>query len=74
MAGGGSIAGLDLQSCWVNLLSSRIPVLVVAVDDALLTGADRVLHHWKKSGAPLPAHLHTYTHLTSAGCCDWSAA
>lgn len=50
MAAEGLTEGFDMQSCWVDLMSSKIPVLVVAVDDALLTCADRVLQHWKKPG------------------------
>ena len=59
MAGGGSKKGFDMQNCWVNLLSAKIPVLVMAVDDPLLTCADRVLHHWKKPGASASLNLHT---------------
>ena len=51
VAGDGSFKCFDLQKCWLNLLSSRIPVLLVAVDDPLLTCADRLLQHWRKAGA-----------------------
>lgn len=51
MADGGSTKGFDMQKCWLNRLSSKIPVLVVAVDDPLLTCADRILQHWRRPGA-----------------------
>ena len=57
MAGSGSTKGFDMQHSWVNQLSSKVPILVVAVDDALLSSADRVLHTWKKSGASMPPSL-----------------
>ena len=52
MAEGASAAQeVGLQGSWVNLLSIRVPVLAVAVDDPLLACADRLLQHWTKSGA-----------------------
>ena len=57
MGAGGLMTGFDLQGCWVNLLLSKIPVLVVAADDALLACADRVLQHLKKPGISVFPHL-----------------
>ena len=51
MAEGVSAAqGVSLQGIWVNLLSIRVPVLAVAVDDPLLACADRLMQHWSTQG------------------------
>lgn len=51
MAEGASTAqGVSLQESWVNLLSIRVPVLAMAVDDALLACADRLMQHWSTPG------------------------
>ena len=52
MAEGASAAqGVSLQRSWVNLLSIRVPVLAVAVDDPLLACAERLMQHWSNPGA-----------------------
>ena len=52
MAEGASAAqGVSLQGSWVDLLSIRVPVLAVAVDDPLLACADRLMQHWSTPGA-----------------------
>ena len=70
MAGGGSIKGSDLRYCWVNLLSSNIPVLVLAVDDALLTSAERVFQNLRMSGASMSPYTHTECHLLLSMCAE----
>jgi len=58
--GNGFAEGFTMQKCWVSLLSSRFPVLAVAIDDALLACADRLIEHWRKPGV---------LSLTSPCCC-----
>lgn len=68
MAGGTSFAeGFTMQQCWVSLLSSRLPVLAVAVDDALLACADRLIEHWRKPG------VSSFTSLAAALLCAQSS-
>ena len=65
--GTSAVQGVSLQGSWVNLLSIRLPVLAVAVDDPLLACADRLVQHWSSPGArgpklhaagPLPLTTH----------------
>lgn len=46
----GSAEGLGLQRCWIDMLSTKLPVLAVAVDDALLQCAERLVAHWRRPG------------------------
>ena len=55
MAEGFSAAqGVSLQGSWMDLLSIRVPVLAVALDDPLLACADRLMQHWSPTGARAP--------------------